>query len=192
MPVMHRGKPVTAKDLIELPHVGRHVLRIDRRILNHGYRLGVSGNVCQAAPTRLCADSKSDSVRAPNNRKVVAEAGSSQFALQAGGDSRDVLARFGSQLDGENGAWVSLHEKAVLALLEIGLRAFKDIVVHQLASARCVAQRHQIRAEGFVDAGAVHADERDSRGGSGSHAKVISVEESQRSLGARKQPAKIE
>ena len=49
MTVMDGGETMTAKDLVELTHVSWHVLRIDRRILNDGDRLGVSWDVGQQA-----------------------------------------------------------------------------------------------------------------------------------------------
>src|SRR5260370_8026220 len=88
---------------------------------------------------------------------MVAKPRGAQFALKLCGNGGDLLVRIGTQLNGKDGARISLDKEAVLTLLKIRLRTLENIIVHQLARARSVTQSDQIGPEGFVNTGPIPA-----------------------------------
>ena len=114
----------------------------------------------RADPTRLCADSRRDSDSRPRRPDSGSQGRQRAIRSQAARRRRRpprVCPAANSTARMAPG--ISLDKKPIFALLEIGLGALEDIVVHQLARARRVTQSHQIRPKGFVNAGAVDADE---------------------------------
>jgi len=74
--VMHSGEVVAAQNLIEFLNKRRKILRIDRGILYDRNRFGVSRDVRKQTQGGFAQVPDAILVRAPDNRIVIAEAGS--------------------------------------------------------------------------------------------------------------------
>jgi hypothetical protein len=96
-----------------------------------------------------------------------------------------------ADLDHEHGAGVALHEEAVPRLLEVGLGAFEDVAVDQLAAVGPVRMAMSVACSAsWMVAKCAHISA--PGGGSGSTVELELHAEEERALGAGEQLAEVE
>src|SRR5258708_13688322 len=80
--IMHGGEAMATENFIEFLHKRRKILRIDRGILYDGDRFGVSRYVRKQTQCGFAQVPYAVLVRAPDNRIVIAKAGSTYFCFK--------------------------------------------------------------------------------------------------------------
>src|ERR1700761_1507005 len=92
---------------------------------------------------------------------MITESRSTHLRFDLGGDGLNFFPAVFLEFDDQDGARITLYEKAVLTLFDVVLGAFQYIMIDELAGRRVMRHSDEICPERFVDG--IEMDAKQSR-----------------------------
>ena len=151
MGIVHTVQAMLFQNHVEVADEIGQVVYIHTRVFNHGHGFFIAGQVAQQTKTGFAQGPYFFAIIAIQHGEMIAQSGGPHVRFHGGKNGSNVFAVVAQYFYHQNGAGVALYKKAVFALLNIILGAFKYVVVNQFAGAGLVFQRNQVGPQAFIN-----------------------------------------